>query len=146
MRRKPQRPKYQNGDSGRTRFQNGAGMENLFLGIKVTVLSDVGPQPLQPREKEAWLLLQLAATLGIIHKGICRMREFWDCKGFHLDFRRRPGRPGSVPLRGQFVKVCVRSLFGGKPRSLEKPGMWIMQRGSKAGLRGKPWKLPPRVL
>ena len=77
MRRKPQRPKYQNGGSSRTRFQNGAGMENLFLGIKVRVLSDVDPQPLQPREKEAWLLLQLAATLGIIHIGIRRMREFW---------------------------------------------------------------------
>ena len=67
MRRKPQRLKYQNGGSGQTRFQNGAGMENLFLGIKVRVFINPPIPPLQPREKEAWLLLQLTVDLGIIH-------------------------------------------------------------------------------
>ena len=76
MRGKPQRPKYQNGGSGQTRFQNGASMENSFLRINVRVFINPGTPSLQPREKEAWLLLQLAATLGIIHIDLCNMREF----------------------------------------------------------------------
>ena len=79
MRRKPQRSKYQNGSRGQTRFQNGTGIENSFLGIKVRVFISLGTQPLQLREKEAWLLLQLAADLGIIHValvlGAFRMQE-----------------------------------------------------------------------
>lgn len=76
-------------------------LQNLFLGIGFRVLGDPGTLPLQPREKEAWLLFQLAADFGIIHV----VQQLWGQEGFHSDFRRGPGRPGRVTLRDQRVKL-----------------------------------------
>lgn len=73
------------------------------------MLDDPGTRPLQPREKEAWLQLQLAADLGITHLvlvlGVCRMQDLRCQEGFCSDLRRRPVRPGRVPLRGPCVTL-----------------------------------------
>lgn len=70
QRRQPQSAVFQSGDTGHRRFQNGGshtGFQNgssieLFLTIRFRELSNQGTQLLQPRERKAWLLLQLQQT------------------------------------------------------------------------------------
>jgi hypothetical protein len=57
-------------------------------------------QSLQLWSKRAWLLLQLAADLDVIHVMLvlqpCRMQELWGHGGFHPNIKGRSGRPGNV--------------------------------------------------
>lgn len=59
-----------------------------------------------PGEKETRLLLHLAAELGISHM-VLVLGESQE--NFHINFKRSLGRPVSVPLRKQCVKMKLRS-------------------------------------
>lgn len=48
-------------------FENSSSPENVFLRIEFRVLSYLGTGALQLREKETWMLVLLAADLGIMH-------------------------------------------------------------------------------
>lgn len=61
--------------------------------IKLTMLNHPGTlRPLEPKYKEAWLLLQITSNFGIIYMVlglyVCSMQELSYQGSFHTDFRR----------------------------------------------------------
>lgn len=124
-------------------FQNGCGLQNLFLQTEVIVLSNDGTCPLHPRKKKDWLTIQLVADLDAIYMvlvGACRMEELWSQEDFHPDFRRNTGKPRILPLKEQCAKLWVWSQTCSiDPRVLDKPETWIVwekiQGKRKTGLR-----------
>lgn len=70
-------------------------------------------------------MLKQAVDFGDIHViqilGPRKMQEFWSWEGFCSDFRRNPGRPESVSLRRQSVKLLVKAQrCSAGPRKLKK--------------------------
>lgn len=125
MRRKLQRPKYQNDGSGQTRFQNGTGIHNLFFIIKVRAFINPGTPSLASREKEAWLLVQLVADLGIIHVTLVldafRMQKFFK-------LRRLPPR---FQKKASEARACAPERTECETES-EKPIQWKSQKSGEA--------------
>lgn len=106
--------------------KNSLGNSPWFPRIQFTVLSHPGAwRPLQPWSKGAQLPLALVVYWCVASFSGMRNARIVGAGRFPLRFQRRPWRPGSVPVRGQYMKMlewtqkCSRN-----PRKLKKPGIW----------------------
>lgn len=88
-------------------FQNSNSIKDSFLKIGFRVPSNPRTQPLQPRERKAKLLLQLAANFDITHVvlvlGVHRIQQYGVKKTSTLIVEGLGGQ--AVCPRGQHVKL-----------------------------------------